>query len=634
VSQTQGQFFSAIPASFALAVGERTDILGVNQDGDGAFRYNFGFVETTGLPAEIHVTMYDGQGVDLGSRSYQLRGLEPLQFNVSDLGFGSQPTGNGRLHVEVTAGDGAVLVFGSGIANASQDPSTFEMSMSQTMSVPGEGDITAVIAGSGLAGGGSNGDVTLHVGGGPGIEVGSNSVSLADGGVGTAKLADQSVTVAKVSTDGAAPGQVLKFDCGAACWADDLQGITLPHSSDLASSQTGLGIIQHGTGTIAHFVGHPDAATSSNPVLHVQSYRNGAALQVASTGGSGDGATIVSGTGSGPGTSLSVINSSLGRAATFQSNGGSNPFPSVTIETNTVIQDNAALLVSADQATGARVYGILAQNGSTNSGGAAVRAEARMVGVQGVSSHPSGITSGVWGWANSPEGAGVWGHSNTGHGVYGHSNGDWNWRSGVFGESTAEHANGVTGWNTGPGVGVYAWSENGTAVVAKGAGAVLLEVYDHSTGDRVFRVDKTGEVYAEGAFHPNGADFAELMPARDGDLESGDVLAVAADGRMVRSTMAHQNSVVGVYSTQPGIYGDRFTSVAAGEKVPLAVVGIVPVKVCDEGGSILPGDLLVSSSIPGTAMKAVGPRPGTVIGKAIESHRFGEGTIDMIVMMR
>jgi hypothetical protein len=58
--------------------------------------------------------------------------------------------------------------------------------------------------------------------------------------------------------------------------------------------------------------------------------------------------------------------------------------------------------------------------------------------------------------------------------------------------------------------------------------------------------------------------------------------------------------------------------------VPLAVAGIVPVKVTGEGGPILPGESLTSSSTPGHAMKAAKIRAGgialfpsgVVIGKA------------------
>ncbi len=129
-SQTQGQFFSAVPATFAIGAGQRTEVLGVGQGSDGAFRYNFGIVEASGGDVTIEVTLLAGSGSDLASKTYVLRPYEPVQFNVGDLGAGSAPTSNGTLRFQVSADStGKVIVFGSGIANGSQDPSTFEMTM-------------------------------------------------------------------------------------------------------------------------------------------------------------------------------------------------------------------------------------------------------------------------------------------------------------------------------------------------------------------------------------------------------------------------------------------------------------------------------------------------------------------------
>lgn len=80
------------------------------------------------------------------------------------------------------------------------------------------GDITQVSAGSGLTGGGNDGDVTLNIGTGDGITVGADKISVTvddstielsasddtgavrikDGGVVTAKIADNAVTLAKL----------------------------------------------------------------------------------------------------------------------------------------------------------------------------------------------------------------------------------------------------------------------------------------------------------------------------------------------------------------------------------------------------------------------------------------------------
>ncbi len=218
-SATQGQFFAAVPASFAIARGEHSEILGVDQSSDGAFRYNYGFIETTGSSVTVQVTLSQGPDNQLGQTSYTLGPFEARQFNLSELGAGATPTRNGTLVVSVTGGSGEVIAFGSGIANASGDPSTFEMRYAHRLIQDNgdSGDITAVDAGDGLTGGGDSGDVVVHVGAGDGIDVNADAVGIADGGV----------TQRKLAAGSAASGQVLGSDGNALDWVD-VGGLTLP----------------------------------------------------------------------------------------------------------------------------------------------------------------------------------------------------------------------------------------------------------------------------------------------------------------------------------------------------------------------------------------------------------------------
>jgi hypothetical protein len=66
----------------------------------------------------------------------------------------------------------------------------------------------------------------------------------------------------------------------------------------------------------------------------------------------------------------------------------------------------------------------------------------------------------------------------------------------------------------------------------------------------------------------------------------------------------------------------------------MGVIGVIPTKVCGEGGAIQKGDLLVTSSIPGVAMKADmnKVKPGQVIGKALENYN-GTGTTKIKVFV-
>jgi hypothetical protein len=204
-----------------------------------------------------------------------------------------------------------------------------------------------------------------------------------------------------------------------------------------------------------------------------------------------------------------------------------------------------------------------------------------------------------------------------------------------IGTSTGVEGSGSTGvQGTGSTYGVYSFSSSGVALYARSSSGNPIEAYGSSTLDREFYVSNTGNVYADGTFNPGGADFAEMLPAVE-HLEPGDVLVVGSDGKLTRSTQAYASAVVGVYSTQPGFLGGAGEDVDLTGKIPLAVLGVVPVKASTENGAIQPGDLLVASATPGHAMKGdPNPPVGTVIGKALERLDEGSGIIQMLVMLQ
>ncbi len=171
---------------------------------------------------------------------------------------------------------------------------------------------------------------------------------------------------------------------------------------------------------------------------------------------------------------------------------------------------------------------------------------------------------------------------------------------------------------------------------ASGSGNVLLANTGYtlvgasggapSTG--VLRVN--GNVGASGGFRCNQADVAERFPisaTNARSLEPGDVVVVAKDHDqgISLSMQAHDVTVMGVISQDPGV----LLGVDI-EGQTVALTGRVPTKVTLEGGPIKRGDLLVTASKPGYAMKADTEKLqiGMVLGKALEEFTEGEdGTI-------
>ncbi|MGB9640156.1 MAG: hypothetical protein ACPL4H_04540 [Anaerolineales bacterium] len=269
------------------------------------------------------------------------------------------------------------------------------------------------------------------------------------------------------------------------------------------------------------------------------------------------------------------------------------------------------------------------------------------IGVYGFSNGGTGVR----GVSNSSTGIGVLGTSPR-YGVYGNATGT-SGATGIYGEANNNLCNksscfGVYGVSS-KGYGLYAETDtrvgvlayasgNGTALVAENSSTSsgnLIEAWKYGTSpDRKFYVNNAGEVYADGGYYNPAADFSEMLPAV-GELEPGDVLVIGSDGQLVRSSTAYQPNVVGVYSTNPGFVGGNGDDTDLSGRIPLAVMGVVPVKASAVNGPIQPGDLLVSSSIPGYAMKAGSNPPlGTVIGKSLGKLEDGSGMIQILVMLQ
>ena len=123
-------------------------------------------------------------------------------------------------------------------------------------------------------------------------------------------------------------------------------------------------------------------------------------------------------------------------------------------------------------------------------------------------------------------------------------------------------------------------------------------------------------------------DIAEGITVLSGDM--GDVVSISKDKDLsvTRSTIKFDPKVAGVISEDPKIYMG-----ADDKKMPLVLAGIVKCNVNTENGSIKRGDILVTSSEPGYAMKAEGSRvlQGMIVGTSLGSLEQGKGKIEILI---
>jgi hypothetical protein len=149
----------------------------------------------------------------------------------------------------------------------------------------------------------------------------------------------------------------------------------------------------------------------------------------------------------------------------------------------------------------------------------------------------------------------------------------------------------------------------------------------------------TGSINVTGNINAKFQDVAEWVPSTQ-KLPTGTVVVLDStkSNHVIASTKGYDTRVAGVISARPGI--------ALGEggdsKVLVATTGRVRVKVDATRSPIHVGDLLVTSDVPGLAMKSepvnIGGvqlhRPGTLIGKALEPLSKGSGTILVLLSLQ
>ena len=345
--------------------------------------------------------------------------------------------------------------------------------------------------------------------------------------------------------------------------------------------------------------------------------------------------------------------------------------------------DGAAGVVGWADAKSGQTYGVYGKTNSSTDGAAGVvgwadASSGVTYGVYGVTKSTGGpfeVAAGVKGLATATSGAAYGGYfeskSTDGIGVKGYASADSGWTYGVYGEtkSSDDGAAGVIGWadaSSGKTYGVHGVtdsgdtdaaaiygetstaasggrfeSDSGTAVYLKSDSGDIIQGYN--AGQLVFKVSNEGNVYADGQYLSPAADFAEMLPGEE-DMEPGDVLAVGPDGKVVRAGAGGVAAIIGVYSTKPAFIGGASLEGGGEGLVPVAVVGVVPVKVTAENGPIRPNDLLTLSRTPGYAAKAVPLfvldsgegvyAGGTILGRALEGLESGEGVIRVLLQLR
>jgi hypothetical protein len=477
----------------------------------------------------------------------------------------------------------------------------------QTTAAVGGGSITGITAGSGLSGGGSTGSLTLSV---------DNSVARtnASNNFGANQFISGDLNLSGTAAVNGSAGNFIGPNGGVLGRDTTQDGLGRVGVQGLVDSSQGRGVFGEAFSTTG----------STDGVLGISKSSDGAgvfghATSLTGTTAGVHGLTHSSSTLSGAGwfdnDSQSGGNIIIGR-------GGPSLTTIFKVDTSGNVTANGTLY--GQSIASSPIFPSL-----NSPPPAAVRGDATAT---------SNYAAGVLGGSFSPDGYGVLGAnfatSGNAFGVVGFA-GNSSSGTGILGQASA-----TTGFTAGM------WglvnSAGGTAAYFENDNSAGNLVIGVNATQRVFRVNATGFAFLAGS-QVGGADFAESVDVVGSKTryEPGDLLIIdsESDRRLRLSNKPYSTMIAGIYSTKPGVLAtphamDDARIVEA--EVPLAVVGIVPCKVSAENGPIQRGDLLVSSSIPGYAMKGTvrGRMLGAVVGKALQPLQRGKGVIEILVTLQ
>ena len=152
------------------------------------------------------------------------------------------------------------------------------------------------------------------------------------------------------------------------------------------------------------------------------------------------------------------------------------------------------------------------------------------------------------------------------------------------------------------------------------------------------RLHVVGDAQIDGSLTVEYQDVAEWVKSAE-KLESGQVVVIDVenDNQVVLSIAPYNTLIAGMVSKKPGlVLGEK-----GEDKYQIAHSGRVMTRVTASNGPICRGDLLVTSSLPGTAMRSEPfechgrtiHEPGTVLGRALEDWIKGEGEILALISL-